>query len=247
MKNFKAAYLNEIFKISKKKKITVAAILSVISVIIAAATVYVINNFTGIRVMGSAELSVLVLQVLSYTLIPLFATFVSIDMFGGEFADDTMKFTLTTPASRLKIFAGKLCAIASFIGALLLFIMILSIMASYVVSPIMPNVIRIFLAYVLAFFPLFVYALVVVLISNMLKGTTSAFMVSLLVFLAFIGIGIAFPTIKSFLFTSSFDWYKLILGSYINYSKLIRVFIILSGYAIMLFGVGFYLFENRDL
>lgn len=223
MKNFKAAFLNEIFKLSKRKKIVVAAIFSFVAVMIAAAAVYVINNFTGIRVMGSAELSVLVLQVLSYTLIPLFTTFISIDMFGGEFADDTMKFTLTTPASRIKIFAGKLCAIASFIGGLLLFIMVLSIIASYIVSPITPNIIRIFLAYVLAFFPLFVYALVVVLISNILKGTTSAFMLSLLVFLAFIGLGIAFPTLKSFLFTTTFDWYKLILGSYINYSKLILV------------------------
>ncbi len=247
MNKLKAVYLNEVYKISKKKKITVAAVLSVVAVAVAAVAVYLVNNFSGIRVTGSSELSILVLQVMSYTLIPLFVTFVAVDMFGGEFSDVTMKITLTAPATRLKIYLGKILAIASFIAANLLAIMVLSLIASFFVGIGMPNVVRIFFAYVLAFFPLLIYAMTVVLISNLIRGTTGAFMVSILVFLLFIGAGILFPQIKSFLFTASFDWYRLVLGSFINVGKLLRVFMILAGYAVMLFGCGFYLFEKRDL
>jgi len=99
----------------------------------------------------------------------------------------------------------------------------------------------------MAFLPMFIFALVVVLISNITRGTTSAFMLSIFVFLVFNGLNLVFPQIRSFLFTSSFDWYRLILGSYINYSKIFRIFLILIGYGIMLFAAGYYLFEKKDI
>ena len=51
MEMLKAVYTNEIFKISKKKKITATLILfSALSVIVLAIVVYSLNNFGGIRV-----------------------------------------------------------------------------------------------------------------------------------------------------------------------------------------------------
>lgn len=247
MSTLKAAYINELYKISKKKKITVASILSTLSVIVAAIIVYSVNNLAGIRVTGSSEFSNLVLTVLSYTLIPLFTAFVCIDMFSGEFVDNTAKFTLTCPASRLKVFLAKIFAVASFIMANLIFVMVISFSASFFINGTTISIFNVLTAYVATFLPLFIFALVVIVISNLAKGNTSAFMLSVLVFLVFIGLEIAFPYFKSFLFTSSFGWYRLFLGSYINYSKILRVFLILSGYGIMLFGIGFYLFDKKDL
>lgn len=247
MQSLKAVYINEIFKISKKKKITVALILLVVSVIIAAIAVYFLNNFAGIRITGSSDFSIMVMSVLSYTLFPLFAAFISIDMFAGEFADQTIKFTLTSPAPRFKVFLGKVLAIASFIMANLIFVMVLSSLVSIILNRRIPNLIIVLTSYIMVFLPLFIFALVVVLISNIAKGTTSAFMLSILVFLVFNGLGLVFPYFKSLLFTSTFDWYRLILGSYINISKILRIFLILLGYGIMLFTASYYLFEKKDI
>lgn len=247
MQSLKGAYINEIFKISKKKKITVALILSVVSVIIAAIAVYFLNNFAGIRITGSSDFSIMVMSVLSYTLFPLFAAFISIDMFAGEFADGTIKLTLTSPAPRFKVFLGKVLAIASFILVNLMFVMVLSSVVSIFINGGIANFLRVFASYLMVFFPILIFALVVVLISNIAKGTTSAFMLSILVFLVFNGLGMVFPYFKSLLFTSTFDWYRLILGSYINISKVLRVFLILLGYGIMLFAASYYLFEKREI
>lgn len=247
MGTLKAVYINEIFKISRKKKIRAASIFSIISVIVAAILVYSLNNFAGIRITGSSDFSIMVLSVLSYTLFPLFTTFICIDIFAGEFADDTIKFTLTGPAPRFKVFLGKILAIASFIMANLIFVMILSFIVSIFIDRSTPNLLKILLAYIMEFFPQFIFALIVVFISNISKGTTSAFMLSILVFLVFNGLGFIFPYYKSLLFTSAFDWYTLILGSYINFSKILRVFLILLGYGIMLFTGTYYLFEKRDI
>lgn len=247
MQIIKAVFINEIFKISKKKKITAALVLSSLSVISAAIVEYSLNNFAGIRVIGSSEFSIMVLTILSYSLFLLFTAFICIDMFTGEFADRTINFTLTGPASRLKVFLGKILAIITFIICNLIFVMVLSIIASLFISCKIPNLFKILTSYIMAFFPIFIFALVVVFISNIARGTTSAFMFSVIVFLVFNGLSLAFPQIRSFLFTTSFDWYRLILGSYINYSKIFRIFLIFLGYGIMLFTAGYYLFEKKDI
>ena len=247
MEPLKAVYINELFKISKKKKNKAVLILATLSVIIAAIAVYFLNNFAGIRITGSSDFSIMVLTVLSYTLFPLFTAFICIDMFAGEFADDTIKFTLTGPAPRFKVFLGKILAIAGFIMANLIFVMILSFIISIFINSDMSNAFKILPAYIMEFFPQFIFALTVVFISNITRGTTSAFILSVLIFLVFNGLGFVFPYYESLFFTSAFDWYTLILGSYINFSKILRVFLILLGYGIMLYTASYYLFEKREI
>ncbi len=226
METLKAAYKNEIYKISKKKKITVTFIFSFFSVIVAAIIVCFLNSFAGIRITGSSDFSIMVLTVLSYSFFPLFTAFICIDMFAGEFADGTIRFTLTGLASRFKVFLGKTLAIATFIMVNLIVVMILSLVVSIFINSSVPNLLKIVLAYIMEFFPQLIFALVVVFFSNISKGTTGAFMLSILVFLAFNGFGMIFPHFKSFLFTSAFDWYTLVLGSYMNFGKILRVFLI---------------------
>ena len=247
MSTLKAAYLNELYKISKKKVIIFASIFSILVVIIAGIIVYSVNNFIGIRITGCSEFSILVLSVLSYTLIPLFTAFVCIEMFSGEFVEQTIKITLTSPAPRLKVFTAKILAIATFIATNLIFVMLISFATSLFLNSTSLSIFKIMLAYISQFLPILVFALVVITIANLTKGTTSTFMLSVLVFLVFNGLGFAFPYFKSILFTSAFDWYRLFLGSYINIFKILRTFLILCGYGIMFFGIGFYLFDKKEV
>ena len=247
MEILKAVYINELFKISKRKKITVGLIFSVLSVIVLAMIVYLVNNFAGIRVTGSSEFSIMVLTILSYTLFPLFTAFICIDMFAGEFSDHTIKFTLTGPASRMKVFFGKILAAATFLIGNLAFVMVLSVISSCFINKSIPNILKVLASYMMAFLPIFIFALLVVLISNIAGGTTSSFMFSIVLFLLLNGLSVFFPQIQSFLFTSTFNWYRLILGSYINYSKIFRIFLILLGYGIMLISAGYYFFEKKDI
>ncbi len=243
----KAAYLNELFKISKKKKIMVAAILSIAAILIGGLIVSSVNNFIGINLTGKSEFSIMVLSVLCYTLIPLFTMFVCVDMFTGELADHTIKQTLTRPVSRLKIFSAKTLAAATFILANLLFVMIVSILVSFVIGATSLSLWKVLLAYIAEFFPLMVFALLVIFISNIMHGTPSAFLISLVLYLAFLAFSAVFGDYDSFFFTSLFDWYTLFLGSYINFYKIFRVLLILIGCGMMFFAAGYYLYDRRDV
>ena len=248
MSSLNAAYINEIYKISKKKKLVVAALLSIASVFVAALIVTVFHNFTGVKITGSSEFAILVLSVLIYTLIPLFTAFVCIDMINGEWGGEkTIKLTLTQPASRLKVYTSKMLAAATFILGNLLFVMVVAIIGSFFVKNSMLSIGSVIAAYLASFFPLLIFALFVMVVSNIARGSASAFLITVVAFLALNGLGLMFPTYQSFLFTATFDWYTLFIGSFINVHKILRVFLIIAGYGVTLFSLGYFLFERKDV
>lgn len=245
--SLKASYLNELYKIAKKKKIIVAGILSLAAVAVAALIVGSMKNFAGINVVGSSEFSIIVLSVLNYTLIPLFTAFICIDMFGGEFTEHTIKLTLTRPVSRFKIFLAKTLAAATFILANLLFVMVISLIGTFIIGTSKLSVLDIIITYLVSFFPLMVFALMAILLSNLMRGTVSAFLLTVILYLVMLGVGLFNPAAQSFFFTTAFDWYILFLGSFFNVQKVLRVFCILMGYGLAFFSLGYLLFDRRDI
>lgn len=247
MSSLKAAYINEIFKISKKKKLIVASVLSIGALLLAGVIILSINNLAGIKMVGKGDFAVLILPFFEYTLIPLFTAFICIDMFSGEFTNETIKLTLTRPVSRLKVYLSKTLAAATFAFLFLMFTMICAVAVSFVFDSSSVNAVKAFAAYFTSFFPIFTTALMVMLVSNFARGSASAFLISIVIFILFKGMEFVIPAYKSFFFTSCFDWYKLFIGNYFNISKVIRILLIFAGYGIFFFSGGYYLFEKRSV
>ncbi|XEC97416.1 ABC transporter permease [Paenibacillus tarimensis] len=250
MAGFKAAFLNESVKLLKKKKLIAAAILSILAVIIGQFAVTAIKHGFGLRVVGSTEFPLVVLSMFSYTILPLFATFVVIDMFNGEFSSNTMKITLTRPVSRFGVFCAKVLNVALFICINLLFVMILSLLAGFIFNPSsasLMGILRVVLSYLATFFPVFVFALLVVLLSNIVRGGLAVFFLSILVYIGFNFIGIVFSTYSSFFITSMFNWYTLWISETINGFKIFRQILIMMGCGIMLFTAGYSLFDRKEV
>jgi len=247
---FKAALVNELYKLLKKKKMIATAVLSLLVVLIGQLAVTAVTHGLGLRLAGSAEFPFVVMTLLSYTLLPLFAAFVAIDAFCGEFSSNTMKLTLTRPVSRFGVYSAKVGTVAVFIVANLLFVMILALLAGFLFNPQSAEasgIVKVVLAYVVTGLPLFVFALVVVVLANLLRSGTAVFFLSVLLYLVFHFLGIVFSRYASFFVTSSFDWYTLWIADAVNWGKILRQLLILLGCGMMLFTAGYYLFERKDL
>lgn len=247
MQALKAAYQNELYKLSKKKKIVVAAILSLAVVLVGGLVVGIINNFMGIKVTGSSEFSILVLSIMNYTLIPLFTLFVCIDMFTGEMADRSIKHVLTRPASRFKIYTAKVGAVATFLLADLVFVMLLSQIMGLGIHATTMSFGKVMIAYLMSFLPLMVFALFSIFIANLMHGTTSAFLICVICFLVLCATSLIFSRYQSFFFVTAFNWYTLFIGSYINVGKIVRMLLILLGCCMMFYAGGYYLFDKKDI
>jgi ABC-2 type transport system permease protein len=250
MEGFKAAFHNETVKLLKKKKLIAVAVLSILAVVIGQIAVTTIKHGLGLRVVGSTEFPIVVLSMLTYTILPLFATFVAIDMFNGEFSSNTMKITLTRPVSRFGVFSAKVLNVALFIAANLLFVMLLSLLAGLIFNPSSIGIMgaaKVILAYGATFFPVFVFALLVVVLCNSIRGGLAVFFLSILLFISFNVLGVIFSDYSSFFITSMFDWYTLWISEKVNGFKILRQVMIMSGFGMMLFTAGYYLFDRKDI
>ncbi|MDF2921755.1 MAG: rane spanning protein [Paenibacillaceae bacterium] len=250
MEGFKAALMNEIVKLVKKKKMLAAAIFSILAVLVGQAAVTSIKHGLGLRVVGSTEFPLVVLSLVTYSILPLFAAFVAIDMFNGEFTSNTMKLTLLRPVSRFSVFCAKVVNLALFIIANLALVMVLSLLAGFLfnmTSVSIIGIVRVFLSYTATFLPVFVFSLLVVCLGNVIRGGLAVFFLSVVSFIALWVLGAVFSAYSSFFITSMFDWYTLWISDSLNLTKILRQTLIMSGCGIMLFTAGFYCFDRKEI
>lgn len=250
MGTFKTAFINEIEKMYKKKKALVVVIISLLVIVIGQLMVIGIKNGFGIMPFSGTVFPVTVLSMFVNTILPLFTALVAIDIFSGEFSQNTMKIAMLRPVTRLKLFSAKIAAIAFFVLANLIFVLILSLLTGLVfksASASFTGVIMVLWSYVVTLFPVMALALVIVFLSNLLKNGTAVFFLSVIVFIVFKGLGIAFPRYSSFFITSMLDWYDLWSIYPLPVFQILREFLIIAGYAIMFFTAGYYLFDKKDM
>lgn len=250
MENLKATFINEAYKMLRRKKVTVIVIFSLLLVAFTQIAVLVIKNEAGIVTAGSIEFSLLVLSVFSVTVLPLFSVLTAIDLFSGEIGTNTLKLVVTMPVSRIRIFSAKLLALAGFILFALLSVLLFSIISGLIFNkpefePI--GLIRLLTAFIVTLLPVFVFSLIAVLLSNVLKSGTGVFFVCMLIYLVFIVAGTLFGGISGFLITSLFDWYKLFIADYFPFIKILKELILMTGFGVMLYTLGLYFFDKREL
>lgn len=246
---FQAALINELEKLRKKKKAVVAVVLSLLVIVVGQLLVLGVRMGFGIRGAGSSDFPMLVLSVAVNTLLPLFAALVAIDSFSGEYAQNTMRITLTRPVSRFKVFSAKVSAIGIFILVNLSLLLIFSLLTGLVFdgdSLSVRGIMQSILSYAVSFLPLFVLALGIVLLTNVLKSGISVFFVSILCFILFKGMGVLFSQYSGIFLTSYFDWYNLWLANSFPIMKVLRELLLMLGYAIIFFTGAFYLFDKKE-
>lgn len=250
MEGFKAAFINEAVKLVKKKKMVASVIFSILAVLTGQTAVTAIKHGMGLRVVGSTEFPLVVLSIISYTILPLFAAFVAIDMFNGEFSANTMKLTLMRPVSRFGVFLAKVSNLALFIAGNLALVMVLSLLAGLMFNMTTVSfigMIRVILSYAATFLPIFVFSLLVVCLANVIRGGLAVFFLSVVAFLVLWVLGVVFSAYSSFFITSMFDWYTLWIADHLNVFKILRQAMIMLGCGIMLFTAGFYWFDRKEI
>jgi hypothetical protein len=249
MVEFKAALINEIEKLYKKKKVLVAALISLIFIILGQLSITILRSGFGVRGTSSVEFPLLVLSVVVNTILPLFTALVTIDSFSSEFAQNTMKITITRPVTRLKFFTAKTTAIMLFIFVNLIFVMLFSTITGFIFnsnSYKLQGIIRIIVSYSVTLVPMMVFSLVIVLLANILRSGVSVFFVSILIFIIFKALEIVFSSYSSLFFTSMMNWYTLWIMDSISFMKIFRQFMLMCSYVILLFTGSYYLFDKKD-
>lgn len=250
MAGFKASLINELEKLYKKKKVIVAAVVSLAFIIIGQLSVIGIRSGFGVRGVSSSEFPLLVLSVVVNSILPLFIALVTIDSFSGEFSQNTMKIALTRPITRIKFFSSKIAAIMIFVIVNLIFVMIFSCITGYIFNSnhfTFEAAIKIFISYTVTLLPMLVLTLLIVLFTNILRSGIGVFFLTVLVFIGFKALELVFSGYSGLFFTNHMNWYKLWIMNDISFFKILRQFMLMSSYVILLFTGSYYLFDKREL
>lgn len=249
MIRIKATLINELEKLYKNKKVFIVAILSIIFIIIGQVFILLVRNNFGLKGVSSTEFSLLVLSIFINTLLPLFIALITIDSFSGEFSHNTMKICLTRPISRLKLFTIKISAVIIVVFITLMIIMLFSIISGLIFNSnsfTLENIIKIIISYVVTLIPMIILCLMIVLFTSILKSGIAVFFISVLIFILFKVLAIFFPAYSGILFTSIMGWHTLWIMDNIPVVKILRSFIMMLSYIIILFTTAYYVFDKKD-
>lgn len=249
MESFKIATINEIEKMYHKKKVVITGLLTIFIITFGQLIVSFARTKLGILTASSTEFPLMVLSVLNNTILPLFCALMTIDVFTGELSHNLMKLTLLRPVCRYKIYLSKIVAVCTYILGTLLAVYIMSTLAGLLFNPLtlsLSFLLKVFVAYIITLVPFIGLTAFIAFISNILKSSTSAFFVSIVVFLGFKGAEILFPKVSSLFITSSINWYSLFLAHDISYLRIGINLLTIIGYGIIFLTLGLSSFEKKD-
>ena len=248
--DFKAAYINELIKMRRKSKIITATVISLVAALIWQLAIALIGSGFGVRLADGATFSLSVLSFYTASLLPLFATFVVIDSFNGEYASNTMKQTLIRPLSRFSVYSSKVAAIASYIMFSLLFMMLVSSLTGFLTEPASFSLLslwRVFVAYLVTWVPMMTFMLLIVLLAQLSPNGILTFFLSVFTYLALIALRFFFPQLSNMLIVPLFDWYIGWIADIGILGTLLRQSILLLSSSLIFFGLGCRMFESKEL
>jgi ABC-2 type transport system permease protein len=250
MSDLKAAYINELIKMRRKSKIITGAVISLAAALIWQIALSVIGSGIGIRVSDGASFALSVLSFYTASLLPLFATFVVIDSFNGEFSANTMKQTLVRPINRLGIYISKVAAIASYVFLSLMFMLLLTTLIGFITEPgsfSFLSLWRIVVAYLVTWFPMMTFMLLIVMLAQFSRNGILTFFMAIFTYLALIALRFFFPQLSNMLIVPLFDWYIGWIADMNNLGILFRQGMLLLSSSLIFFGIGCRLFEGKEL
>lgn len=251
MHSIYANTLNELQKIFLKRKTIAFLVITGLIPVGGAASFLIFQNKLGIFAVNSAGFPVLMLELFSTLLLPLFIFSTAAEQFSGELGEKTLKLTLMRPVTRFNVFAAKILSITVFIIINLGLIFLISTLAGLLLggagSNVLPDVLQGLTAYVTAIVPMVFLCIAAVFIAQFFKSSSGALTTCVFVYLAAKLVPFLSPVfakVNPFYYT---DWYMMWLGSTVGAGRLLNTFLLMLSYSLIFFGLGYYFFDKKEL
>ena len=249
MEQFAANLRNELFKLRKRKKYLVFLILGAIICVASALRVLVVTYLTDGEVSRQAILGGLMSSNLPFILLiflPLMAIMATGDLFVGEQADHTVRFSLMRPVSKGKLFFSKAMAVLVLCAFDLAVLYLVSTLAQVGLGGGTEGILTSLGACLLDLIPLAVLILFFCLINQLLKGSGLTVLLCVVVYIALLVMGTYLPAVGGLVFTGYLRWHNLWIGITLPFLSLLPRIGLLAGYGLVFGCCGYFLFERKE-
>lgn len=252
MNNFRINLTNELTKLFSRKKTFVLLGFTAAVPMIAAAAAAFFQGGLGIAPLRGEDFPVYMLGLLIKLLLPLFIFMAAADIFAGELKDQSIKSIMLRPIERYKIYFSKLACIGVLILMLLGVLFVSSLISGLFVGISSSNsfaasAVTGLLQYLAAFLPLLLLGMMSSFISLLTKGSSSALVMSLLVFIVLSAVSVVLPSVSKLLPTSYTGWYMLFSSVQLSAAGILNTFMFIISYSIIFLTSGYLLFDRKEL
>lgn len=247
MAQFMANLKNELFKLRKRKKYFVFLLLGCLICVASALKLVIANYITDGGLSAEAVLGGLTSSNLPFFLLvflPLMAIMAACDLFVGEQADHTIRFSLMRPVGKGKLFFSKATAVFILCAFDLAVIYLVTTLTQVILGGGTRGIATSFLACLLDLIPLAVLVLFFCLVNQLVKGSSLTVLLCVVLYLGFIALGTYMPAIGGLLFTGYLRWHNLWIGVALPILSMLSRIGLLAGYG-LIFGCGGYLLFDR--
>lgn len=249
MERFAANLRNELFKLRKRKKYLVFLILGSLLCVASALRVLVVTYLTDGEVSRQAVLGGLTASNLPFILLiflPLIAIMATGDLFVGEQADHTIRFSLMRPVSKGKLFFSKAAAVLVLCAFDLAVLYLVSTLAQVALGGGTKGILTSLGACLLDLIPLAVLVLFFSLLNQMLKGAGLTVLLCIVVYIILLLMGTYLPAVGGLVFTGYLRWHNLWIGITLPFLSLLPRIGLLAGYGLIFGCCGYFLFERKE-
>jgi ABC-2 type transport system permease protein len=249
MSSLIATIINETERQFLKKRTIWFVLLSALLPIGAAAILANFQQNLGLSSVSTTDFPILILGVFTSFLLPLFVFMAAADMFAGEISSRTMKITLLRPITRFKVYASKHITLLLHIVLYLAVAGIASISSGFFFhsrGDTLEGILDAMISYGVAGVPFIAIGAFAILAAQLFRSASTALVVCILIYLTAYVVSFFLPGVAMYSLTSYTDWHSLWLNSSFAGGKITSIFMFLTACSILLFTVGFYLFDRKE-
>ncbi len=249
MAQFMANWKNELFKLRKRKKYFVFLILGSLICVASALRLVIANYITGGALSPETVLGGLTNANLPFFLLvflPLMAIMAACDLFAGEQADHTIRFSLMRPVGKGKLFFSKAAAVFTLCAFDLAVLYLVTTLTQVILGGGTRGVAPSFLACLLDLIPLAVLVLFFCLVNQLVKGSSLTVLLCVVLYVGFIAVGTYLPAFGGLLFTGYLRWHNLWIGVTLPFLSMLSRIGLLAGYGLVFACGGYLLFDRKE-
>lgn len=247
---FIAGLKNELEKLFSRKKYLIFLILDAICCLLTAVG-QILAEMVADGSFDTTELfnNMLVSGMTPYLMIfiPLMAMLAAADLFSGEYHDSSIRAVLLRPVERWKIFCSKAAAIFILCFAYMVAHVIFLFLVKLIFGQSVSGTGYAIGAYLLDTVPMAVLVLFFVFLHQLVKTSGSAVALSIVSYVALVGIGKYISFAGGLVFTEYLGWHGIWLGTIPPLTVVLPKLGIVLGTAIVLYCGGYYLFERKEI
>lgn len=239
--------VNELQKLFLKKKTIVFLIITAIVSFLSAFFISSIQAKLIFIALDAFSFPMIILSIFTNIILPLFIFMAAAELFSGEIADRTLKLVLIRPISRLKIFVSKVLAIGIYVIINLLVVFLVSTISSLVLKINIASISSVAFSYFVDIIPALILVIFSVFIMQFFRSSSAAVISSILIFIGIRVLSIFSNSFNNIMFTSYLDWHSLWLSAWSNPLRIINILFMVLAYGIILFTLGYYLFDKKEV